>query len=199
MADTKDFEILQGKTWSQVVRWETEPIVYKAITGISQTAPVSITCVGHGIPDGWRAAVVSVRGMTEINAQSTPPKAKDYHPVTVVGVDTVELNDVNAADFKAYVSGGYLQYNTPVSLTGYTARMTIKDKVGGTILKALTTENSGITINSTNKTITLTISATDTTAFTWKKGVYDLELVSGTGVVTQLLSGAVALVYEVTT
>lgn len=199
MADTKDFEILQGKTWSQVVRWEAEPIVYKAITAISQAAPVAITCAGHGIPDGWRAAVVSVRGMIEINAQSTPPKAKDYHPVTVVDVNTVELNDVNAADFKAYVSGGYLQYNTPVSLTGYTARMTIKDKVGGAILKALTTENSGITINTTDKTITLMLSATDTTGFTWKKGVYDLELVSGTGVVTQLLSGAVSLVYEVTT
>lgn len=198
MADTKDFEILQGKTWSQVVRWETEPIVYKAITGITQAAPVRITAAAHGIPDGWRAAVVSVKGMTEINA-SNPPKAKDFHPVTVVDVNTVEFNDVNAADYKAYVSGGYLQYNTPVSLTGYTARMAIKDKLGGTVLKSLTTENSGITINTTDKTITITISATDTTAFTWKKGVYDLELVSPTGVVTQLLSGSVALVFEVTT
>lgn len=198
MAESKDFQILQGKTWIQVVRWETEPIVYKAITAITQGAPVTITAAGHGIPEGWRATVVSAKGMGEINAENNPPKPKDYHAVTVVNANTVQFNDVNSSSYKAYVSGGYLQYNTPSPLSGYTARMQIRDKVGGTVLKSLTTENGGITIDDVNKKITLTISATDTTAFTWRKGVYDLEMVSGTGVVTQLLSGSISNTYEVT-
>lgn len=204
MAANKDFVVEQGKTWSQVLRWEAPPIVYKPITAITQTAPVRITSASHGIPAGWRVAVVSVKGMTQLNAQNTPPKDKDYHSATVVDVNTIELNDVNAADFKAYASGGYLQLNTPVDLGGYTARMKIKDKIGGTVLLAFVSGTPGVgegavTLDNVAKTITLTLSATLSAALTWKKGVYDLELVSSGGVVTALLSGTVTVTKEVTT
>jgi len=199
MAVSKDLTIQQGKTFALVLRWETEPIVYKAITAITQTAPARLTVTGHGAPDGWRVAVVSVKGMTEINAANTPPRSTDYTPVTVLDADTVELNEVNAAGFHAYTSGGYLQYNTPVDLTGYTARMAIKDKIGGTVLHSMTTENDGIALDNTKKTITLTVAATETDDFVWTRGVYDLEMVSPTGVVTALISGRVSISKEVTT
>ena len=157
-----------------------------------------MTCVGHGAPDGWRVAIVSVKGMTQINAKNSPPRDSDYVVATVLTGDTLELNTVNAADYKAYTSAGYVQYNTPQDLTGYIARMDIKDKIGGTVLMSLTTENNRITLNNTTKTITLTISADDTAAITWKKGTYDLELESPTGVVTALMYGTVAVTNEVT-
>jgi hypothetical protein len=199
MAAAKDLTIEQGKTFSQVLRWEAPPIIYVPITGILQAAPARITAPSHNCPPGWRVAVVSVKGMSQINAQNTPPKAADYHSATVIDPNTVELNDVNAADFKAYTSGGYLQFNTPVDLTGYSARMSVKDKVGGTVLLSLTTVDGRITIDDLTKSITLTISAVDTAALTWKKGVYDLELVSPGGIVTALLAGAVTVSKEVTT
>lgn len=199
MAVQKDLTIQQGKTFALVLRWETEPIVYKAITAITLTAPARLTVTDHGAPDGWRVAVVSVKGMTEINAANTPPRSTDYTPVTVLDADTVELNEVNAAGFHAYTSGGYLQYNTPVDLTGYTARMAIKDKIGGTVLLSLTTENNGIVIDNAKKTITLTVEATATDDFTWTRGVYDLELISPAGVVTALITGRVSVTKEVTT
>lgn len=199
MADTKDLSLVQGKTFSLVLRWETEPILYRPITAIQQTAPARLTVTAHGVPDGWRCAVTNVKGMTEINAEANNLRDKDYNPVTVIDVNTIEINAINAAGFKDYVSGGILQHNTPVSLVGYTARMAIKDKVGGTVLLTLTTENSGIALDSTKHTITLTISAAATAALTWKSGKYDLELISPTGVVTALLSGAVTVTKEVTT
>ncbi len=199
MAGNKDFTIEQGKTFNPVLRWEAQPYIYKVITGITQAAPCEVTSVGHGIPDGWRVAVVSVKGMTQINAQNNPPKTSEYRKATVVDVDTIELNDVNSSDFKAYVSGGYLQMLTPVGMAGYTARMSVKDKVGGTELLSLTTENDGIVIDDTNKKIYMLISATDTAALTWVKGVYDLEMVSGDGVVTALLTGKITVSKEVTT
>lgn len=203
MAKVENIVIEQGKTLSQVVRWESQPIVYKPITVITQAAPVRITATAHGLPDGWRVAVVSVKGMTQINAASTPPKDKDYHQATVIDANIVELNDVNAADFKPYVSGGYLQFNSPVDLTGFTARLTIKDKVGGTeLFKLLTTpglSDGTITLDIVESSITLTVSATLTAALTWKKGVYDLELESATGEVTALLTGTVTVTKEVTT
>lgn len=210
MADSKDLEIQQGKTFSLVLRWETEPIVRKAITAISLTngAP-RLTVTGHGTPNGWRGAVTRVKGMTQINAKSTPPRASDYLAATVIDANTIELNSVTPCDdsgneWSAYVSGGFWQYNTPVDLAGYTARMKIKDKVGGTVLASTEAGDSPrnvltIAIDNTAKTITLSIAATATDDFTWSKGVYDLEMVSGSGVVTTILSGKVTVAKEVTT
>lgn len=199
MAASKDFTILQGKTFSTVLRWESAPIIYKPITAATQTAPVSLTVTGHAIPPGWRAAVVDVKGMTELNAASNEVKDKDYHAVTVVDANTIQFNDINAAGFKAYTSGGYVQYNTPVDMASFTARLKVKDKVGGTELLSLTTENAGIVIDNAAKTITLVITATATAALTWTKGVYDLEMVSPGGTVTQLMYGKFAVSKEVTT
>lgn len=253
----KDLTILQGKTFSLPIRWEVEPYVYKAVTDISQTAPVQITCVGHGVPDGWRVAVVSAKGMTQINAANTPPKDSDYVVATVVDADTLELNTINAAGFKPYTSGGYVQYRTPKDLTGFTARMSIKDKhattyanlwkastayaegtrcviADGTVLIAttagtsdtteptgagadgtvtwaadttfsgarellsLTTTNGFIVVDDAAYSIELTLPEATTQAIEWKKGVYDLELVSSGGDVSCLLRGNVAVVNEVT-
>lgn len=199
MADSKDLSIVQGKTFSQVLRWETAPIVYKAITAITQTAPVRLTVIGHGLSDGWRCAVTNVKGMLEINAQANNVRARDYHPVTVIDTATIELNDINAAGFKPYVSGGYIQYNSPVDLTGYTARMKIKDKVGGTVLDTLDTTNGKIVVDPAGKTITLKLDAATTAAYAWTRGVYELEMVSATGEVTTLLRGTITVTKEVTT
>ena len=201
--------IVKGKTFNRVVRWSSEPFLYKAITAITKAAPAVITSAAHGIPDGWLVAVVSVKGMTQINAPNQPPKDKDYHKATTA-TNTVTLNDVNSSDYTAYTSGGYVQCLTPVDLAGYTARMSVKDKVGGTELFRLDTSTTAavlpythaqprIAINNTTKTITLTIHAEDTAAMTFKKGVYDLEMVSTGGVVDLLISGAIIVADEVTT
>jgi hypothetical protein len=51
-------------------------------------------------------------------------------------------------------------------------------------------------LDDTAKTITITISATVTAAFTFLTGVYELEITIS-GVVTQLLRGSVTVVEEV--
>ena len=210
MADSKDLEIKQGKTYSLVLRWETEPIVYKAITAISLAngAP-RLTVTGHGTPNGWRGAVTRVKGMTQINAKNSPPRASDFVTATVIDANTIELNSVTPCDdsgteWSDYTSGGFWQFNTPVDLAGYTARMKIKDKIGGTLLASTEAGDSplnilSIAIDNAGKTITLSIAATATDDIAWAKGVYDLEMVSGTGVVTTILSGKVTVTKEVTT
>lgn len=90
---------------------------------------------------------------------------------------------------------------TPVDLSGYTARMQIREfKDSADTIADLTTENGGITLGGALGTITLSISATDTEdlAFpTSLTGVYDLELVSG-ATVTRLVEGNVYFNLEVT-
>jgi hypothetical protein len=191
-------KVFQGKTFSRVIRWETEPFVYKAITGITQAAPVRLTVVGHGIPDGWRAAVVSVRGMRQINAENDPPEETDFHRATVVDEDTVELNDVNASEFSAYTSGGYLQFYTPKDLTGCIVRLTIRNRAGGAALLELTSP-TGIEVDAASKTITVTIDADVTAAFDFTSGVYEIEAEDGDGIVTGLYYGNVTVSKEVAT
>ena len=210
MAARKDIDILQGKTFSLVLRWETEPVISKPITAISLAAGAPrLTVPAHGAPNGWRCAVTRVGGMKQINAENYPPSDTDFRPATVIDANTIEFNGVTPCDdsgkeWPAYTSGGFLQYNTPVDLTGYTARMEIKDKIGGTVLASADSADTpldimDIAIDTTGKTITLTISATDTAAIAWKKGVYDLEMVSSAGVVTAILTGSVNVTREVTT
>lgn len=200
---TQDLEILQGKTFQRIIRWETAPFIYKAITAITRAAPVSITATAHGLPDGWRAAVVSAGGMRKINARKSPPIDTDFHQATVTDANTITFNEVSSADYEAYTSSGWLAYYTPVDLAGYTARLQIRaTQADTTVLLTLDTSAvspaTGIYLDNTLKTITLIISATDAAAIDWLEGVYDLELVSPAGVVTQLLSGAVTVVDEVT-
>ena len=87
----------------------------------------------------------------------------------------------------------------PIDLTNWTARMSIRDKFGGTLIISLTTENSRIALGDTSGTIILTITAADTTGLAAGTGVYDLELIDDVGKVRRLLKGAVAIFAEVTT
>ncbi len=193
-----DLTILQGSTFNYALRWESLPIVYRPITAITNGAPATITAALHGIPDGWRAAVVSAGGMSQINAKNAPLRDSDYHAATVIDPNTVAFNDTNAAGFTPYTSGGYLQFNTPVDLTGYTARMSIRNIVGGAELLRLTTENGFIALDIVQATINLTLDAVTTDIQTWTQAVYSLEMISPVGVITTLISGAVTLTQEVT-
>lgn len=186
-----NFKCYQGSTFNEVLRWESSKKIYKAITGISQSAPCVVTSIAHGVPDGWRVKVTNAGGMKEINS------TEEYKIATVVTVDSIEFNDINSLGYTAYTSGGVIEYNEPVNFTGYTARMQIREKIDSVeFIKELTTENGGITIDVANSKITLNISATDTAAFTFNSAVYSIELVSTT--VVPFATGTITLVKEVT-
>jgi len=88
---------------------------------------------------------------------------------------------------------------TPIDISGFTARMHIRKKITDAVFVVdLTTENGGITLGGTEGTIDLFISALDSAAIAIKDGVYDLELVSGGGIVTRLLEGKATVSPEVT-
>ena len=65
---------------------------------------------------------------------------------------------------------------TPVNLTGYTAKMTIRKDYDGESAIDLTTENGRITLGGTAGTIALDITAADAAGLPVMTGVYDLEL-----------------------
>jgi hypothetical protein len=86
----------------------------------------------------------------------------------------------------------------PVDLTGYTARMQAKDKVGSTCnpVVNITTENGGISLDDEGN-IDLLISASDTASIYAKDYFYDLELVTGS-TVYRVIEGKFIVTPEVT-
>lgn len=179
--------IRQGRTFKYIVRPESLPLVYKPITAIAQSAPVTITAPAHGLATGWGAAVTNVGGMTELNATANALREADFKPVTVVDPNTITINSVDAAGFDAYTSGGHLVYYTPVSLAGAVARLDIRDTVGGTLLYQMSSTLGNIVIDDTTHTIAITIPASATTGFTFLSAGGDLEVVYPDTFVDELL------------
>jgi hypothetical protein len=87
----------------------------------------------------------------------------------------------------------------PIDLTSFTARMQgrVSPDASATLFE-LTTANSGITLGGTAGTITLSMTAAATAALSEGTGFYDLELISGGGVVTRLLQGNLIISREIT-
>ena len=85
-----------------------------------------------------------------------------------------------------------------VDLTGYTAKMQIRDVPGGTLIHDAT---SGITITPAEGKVVVQILASDTANFDFVKAWYDLLLIPSTGsdYAERLLEGAVKLDKGVTT
>jgi hypothetical protein len=180
-APVVDINIVKGKTFEFMYRYADEELVYLPISGMPNTAPVRLTITNHGIPDGWPIRIEGVRQPAELNSADD-----DYYIATYLDANTVELNAVRADLWRTYVPGGVAIINRPFDLTGCSARMQIRDRIGGTVLLSLdsdtTTEPDGeIEVDETLAALIVRLTPTVTAAIAWLKGVYDLELVTPGG------------------
>lgn len=190
-----NYKIYQGGTFQETFRWESETKVYVPISSIAKSAPCVITTSqAHNLPTGWRFRVVGAGGMKEINSVG-----EDYHLSTLTPTTTtVEINQVNSLAYTAYTSGGVIEFNQPVSLAGFAARMQIRETVDSpTVIHEATTQNSQIVIDDVNKTIQITLLANITQTFNFPTAVYSLELYNGNNVIP-FINGNLTLVQEVT-
>jgi len=199
MSSKYDFVIQQGATFNPVLKYQSPQLTVKTITAVTKSGQALVTAASHGLAADWPVYVVGVVGMAQLNHR--PEDLQDASAAYYgyyVDANTMRLN-VDTSRMNAYASGGELLYRAPVNLTGYTARLQIRETVEATdTLLSLTTENGGITLGGTAGTITLLASATATAALDFVNAVYDLEVISGSGVVTRLLHGTVTLSKEVT-
>jgi len=189
------YKIYQGTTFEETYRWETETKVYVPIDSISNTAPCVITTtIPHELPTGWRFRVVGAAGMKDINSTTD-----GYYIASETTTDTVTVNQVNSAGYAAYTTGGILEYNHPVPLTGYSARLQIRKTVASTEVLYDSTSAAGgaISIDTSNSTINITIPADVTAGFSFLSAVYSVELYDDTGRVIPFLTGNLTLVPEI--
>ena len=87
----------------------------------------------------------------------------------------------------------------PIDLTGYTARMHIRETVSATeIIEAQTTANGRITIGASAGSITILIPPADMEEITPGTYVYDVEIESPQGEVARIVHGKFTVRAEVT-
>ena len=190
-----NYKIYQGSTFKEVYRWESQTKQYANITAITKAAPCVITAPAHTIPQGWRVRVTGVSGMKEINMVAED----SYYIATSVATNQVTLNQINSSNYTTYTSGGVLEWNYPISLVGYTAKMQIRETVDSpTVILELTHLNGGIILDTTNYTITVTMTSTQTAAFSFPTAVYSMELTDPNGYVNTFIQGNLTLIPEVT-
>ena len=124
--------------------------------------------------------------------------AGNYNMTCQQGSTFTRLIEIEQPDIEADPTGNTFE---PFSLTGYSARMQVRRTIDSdTFLLNLTTQNGALVINpvpgDVNK-ILINISAA-TTASVTTSGVYDLEIISTTNIVSRVLQGSFTLSPEVT-
>lgn len=191
---TRNLEIIQGATFTAAWNWYGGGKVCRLIGNLTPGCPTLISLTGHGLPTASNTPVFisHVKGATRANT-------KDDTPVLATWVDLntffIDMDTVA----QTYTSNtGLLTYFAPKDLTGWTARMQIRESIDDVteILELLSPTDIAITVNDAK--IAVTISAAVTTALDFDEAVYDLELIDVAGAVTRFAEGLVTLRKEVT-
>ena len=193
MTERKDITIKQGETFDKKYNWYGGGLMIREIDDVATGCPTRITVIGHGLPANAKTPIYiqDVKGARDLNTKGKEVVA------TYVDVDTFDVPIATRGD--AYTAGtGCIHYYLPKSLTGWTARMDIRDSLDDDTTLVSLTSPTDLVIDLSTAEIQILISATVTAGLDFDEGVYDLELEDGTGNVTRLIEGTVAFVKEVT-
>lgn len=199
MAEQIDITITRGKTFEFGFLYAEDELLYLPITAMPSTAPVRLTVVGHGVPDGWPVQVQCVKSPAELNS------AEDERYIArVIDADTIELNAVNAHCWKAFSGSGLLVLNKPMQLTGWHCRAQVRDRAGGEVLFTWHSDpgenpDGDVDVDVAQSAFVLRADAATTGGLTWKRGVYDVEAIAPSGEVYAVTAvSAVTVESEVT-
>lgn len=87
--------------------------------------------------------------------------------------------------------------NVAIDFTGYSAKLEIRTKVSGDLVKTLTSSGGGITMSSVG-VITITMTAAETSAIPAQDYNYDLQITAPSTAITTYTYGNIAIVSDIT-
>jgi len=189
-----DLTIIQGATFVKALNWYGGGKICNLVESLTPGCPTLITITGHGLPSTSDTPVFikHVKGATRANTKDNAPVVASYVDADSFYVDA----DTVDQDYKA--STGLVTYFAPKDLTGWTARMQIREDITDVTPIIELLSPTDIDISVTDARITITIADTVTEAFDFEAGVYDLELEDSGGATTRLIEGSITLCKEVT-
>jgi hypothetical protein len=183
----------RGETTNIPIRVERAGIVYAQIETLILAAPLRVIAPGHGLPEGWRAAIVNAGGLSRLNARRDPPEDADLRRVRRIDAGAIDFPDVNGRGLPGnYQEGtGQLAFHPPLELAHFAAaRMQVKDAVGGNVLATFATPGAlaaavpldgALEIDAGASVLWLRLSAAQAAALAFEAGVFDIELLDHDG------------------
>lgn len=188
-----DITINQGSTFDKTINWYGGGKVCKTIEAVSEGCPTLVTISSHGLPtvSDTPVFVDHVQGAKSLNTKGKAVAATYVDTNSFyVNVDTVG---------ETWTSGtGLVTWYAAKDLTGWSARMDIRENINDTTTVVSLVSPTNITISTNDAGIRIIIAASVTEAFDFDMGVYDLELEDPSGFVVRLVEGDVTLKKEVT-
>lgn len=178
-AGKRNFTAERGSTFDHTLTWNALVQVSENFTGDGTTKILTLDHEPAEVADNEFLCRVHINGR-EITA------------FTVQG-DKVYLGSTPSTGAAILVE---YSYSDPVVLTGYTARMQVRESAGSAVLADLTTENGSITLTSPGE---IRLLVEESITKTWEPGtyLYDLEL-DQSGYVTRLIEGKFKIVANIT-
>jgi len=201
-----NLEMDQGATFTTTFNWYGGGKFMAPIEDICIGYPTRITVTDHLLPSNSDTPVI-ISGV-EPSADNDQASKKRMELLNSTELGIAEVIYVDANNFDVPISTvkcnwetgtGEITWHKPTPITGFTARMHIREKWHSTdFIHELTTENGGITLTVEDASIQIDITAADTTAFTFNIAVYDIEMISPTGEITRVVEGTIKLIKEIT-
>lgn len=181
LAGKRDFTAERGSTFDRVVQWSSLQSATETFTGNDVLAVFSLAQPP--------AALGNDKYLVNVYFNGFPFDSFAVHDAHLHFASPVLMGTEIRVVYK---------YAVPVDLTGYNARMQVRQKgPGGTILTDMTNSNGKIIINPLPGELRLFVAETETR--TWAPGayLYDLETVQG-AYVTRLLEGKFTVKQNIT-
>ncbi len=206
---TGDHAIVQGETWTRVFYFEDPRRIVTIAGGAggsfllrifgAWTAPIDYSSASASVLLALqRIPIVGPTGITSVTGSAGGPWTITIAPKLLAkyGSDPGTLI-ADGAGLVAY--GGSIDVtNAPLDLTGYTARMMGRRKEGDAYTLFSWTSSDILSIQAAAGSVTATVPAATSLTYGWRKGVYDLELVSSGGLVGPKVKGKIEVEEEVT-
>lgn len=198
MAATFDLPLIQGQDFTATFNWYVGGVFRGICEDIRTGYPTKIKCTGHGLPDvsDTPLMISDARGTENIERlNSTDLKV---YKAERVDDDWFHL-PINTYGSQWEQGTGAITYHKPLDLTNYTAVCHLRHRwFDDNYIVELTTENGGITLRAEDAMIQLFIDAATTATFSFKKCLYDVDLISATGTKHTPFRGQLNLIREAT-
>ena len=194
-----DLDMEQGATFNYTFHWYAGGKFMAPIEEITVGYPTRIKVTAHGLPSVSDTPVI-LSGIITDGKDGSILNSHDTGIEEAIYIDADYFDMPQSTVGQEWCKGsGELTYHTPSDITGFTARMHIREKWHSiTPIVELTTENGGITLTVEDASIELTLLPAATALYTFNKAVYDIELISPGGEVTRIIEGTITLYKEVT-
>ncbi|WP_137009610.1 hypothetical protein [Aquitalea aquatilis] len=112
---------IRGDTFQRHVRLESGRLKSMDVIEVDVSGNCArLKIPNHGLPPVWRVAFIGV-SLPGLTARNRPPLPGDFHQVTAIDADWLELSNLSGVGWPEYSGGAVVQFGQPLDISGVLA------------------------------------------------------------------------------